>query len=160
MHLVFLELAKQVVNLLRFRNEIRRSDQTLPTEIGGLGDMRKQILDIQYAANIIATVLIDRYSTVVVLHNTLKDICKGAIDVKVNNILTTGHHLLGSLVAKTDDTLKNLLFILDFILVRKLKSLFQVINTQHMILRLKHFFCQDSAAQQDRRHGPKQTLKD
>ena len=34
MHLVLLEFTEQVVNLLRFRNEVWRTDQTLPAECG------------------------------------------------------------------------------------------------------------------------------
>ena len=39
MHLILLELSKQIIYLLGFRNEIRRTYQTLPTEITTLGKM-------------------------------------------------------------------------------------------------------------------------
>ena len=59
MHLVLLELAQQVVNLLRLRNEIRRTDERLPAETAAFRQVGQQILDIQDATNVVAIVLID-----------------------------------------------------------------------------------------------------
>ncbi len=70
-------------------------------------------------------------------------------DIQVNNILSAGHHLLGCFIAKADDTLQHALLVLDIILISQFQSLFQVINTQHMIFLLYNLFCKNSTFQQE-----------
>ena len=74
MNLVCLELTQQVVNLLRLRNEIGRPYECLPTEGVTLTDVRKQVLDIENTTNIVDATLIDRDTTVVILHNIIYNI--------------------------------------------------------------------------------------
>ena len=142
MHLVLLELTKQIVDLLGLRNEIRGTDQRLPTEGIGFGEMRQQVLDIQDATDVVDRILIDGNAGVVVLNNALDDFMEFAFEIEVNDILTTGHHLLGRLIAKADNTFQHILLLFQVLLIGEFKSLFQIVNTQHMILRLHDLACQ------------------
>ena len=81
-YLVRLKLLQQVVNLLRLRNEIRRSHQALPAEIGWLADMLQQVFDIEHTADIVDVVLINRDAAVAIVDDALYDVlgtagCRG-----------------------------------------------------------------------------------
>gem|GEM_PF-5791859 len=140
MHLVFLELTQEIVYLLGLWHEIWRSYQTLPPERGWLSEMRKQILDIQDSSDIVRIILIDWNTTIVIFYDTFKYLRISTLNIQIHHILSARHHLLGSLVAKSDDSLQHTLLILDVILVGQLQGLFQVIDTQHMIFLLDHLF--------------------
>ena len=146
MHLVLLEFTEQVINLFRFRNEVWRTDQTLPAECGRLTEMWQQVFDIEHTADIIRVVLIYRNPTVVILHNTLKYIAETTLDVQVNHILPTGHHLFHGLVTEADDTPQHALIVLDLLLVGQVQRLLQVVHTQYMTVGLQHPLCQETAA--------------
>jgi hypothetical protein len=55
--------------------------------------MWQQILDVQYATNIIRVILIYRNTTIIIIYNAFQYIRQGAFDIKVDDILTTGHDL-------------------------------------------------------------------
>ena len=102
--------------------------------------MGKQILDIQHTTYIVLIVLIDRDAAVIVFHDTVEHVGKRTADFDIHDILTTGHHLLGRLVAKTDDTLQDALLLFYFLLVGELQRLLQVVYTQHMTVLAHHLF--------------------
>ena len=135
MDLVLLKLAHEVVDLLGLRHEIRRTDKALPTEVGWLRQVRQQVLDVEHAAHVVLVFLIDGNATVVVLHNTFQHISKTATDVEVDDVLTTGHHLLCRLVAKPDDAFQHALLVFDVVFVGELQRLLHIIHAQHMPLR-------------------------
>ena len=144
MYLVLLEFTEQVVYLLRFRHEIGRTNQRLPAEVAGLPEVWQQVLDIEDASDIVAVVLIDGNTRVVVLDNTLQHLVERRLEVEVNDILAAGHNLLGCLVTKAHNTLQHALLVLDFLLVCQLKSLLQVIDAQEVVLLLHHLTSQDA----------------
>ena len=111
--------------------------------------MGQQVLDIQDTADIVRIVLINRYTTVIVLYNTLQHLSIGALNIQVYNVLAAGHHLLGSFVAKTDNALKHALLVFDIVLVGEFQSLFQLIHTQHMIFFLHHLLGKHSTLQKN-----------
>ena len=82
--------------------------------------MGQQVLNIQDATNVVAIILIDGNARIVVLNNALQHLLIGGLEVEVDHILTRGHNLLGSLIAKADNTLKDALLVLDIFLVGKL----------------------------------------
>ena len=116
--------------------------------------MGQQVLDIQNAADIVRIVLINRYTTVIVLYDTLQHLSIGALYIQIDNVLTTCHHLLGSLVAKTDNALKHALLVLDIVLVGEFQSLFKLIHTQYMILFLHHLLGKHSTLQKNGFYRP------
>ena len=61
-----------------------------------------------------------------------------ALEIEVDDILTAGHDLLGRLVAEAHDALKHILLFLQVFLVGEFERLFQIIDTQHMVLGLYH----------------------
>ena len=72
MHLVVLELTQEVVDFLCLGNEIGRTYERLPTECGWFAEMRQQVLDIEYAFDVIATAHIDRYAGIGIINNALQ----------------------------------------------------------------------------------------
>ena len=158
--LVLLKLAHEVVDLLGLRHEIRRTDKALPTKVGWLRQVRQQVLDVEHAAHVVLVFLIHGNATVVVLHNTFQHVSKTATDVEVDDVLTTGHHLLCRLVAKPDDAFQHALLVFDVVLVGELQRLLQIIHAQHMVLLLHHLLCQDATTQQHRLKRPENATHD
>ena len=144
MHLVVLELTQEVVDFLCLGNEIGRTYERLPTECGWFAEMRQQILDIENATDIVDTVLIDGNARIIVLNDTFEYVGEGGVHVEHCHVLTTGHNLLGSLIAKSHDALQYVLFILDFILVGQFECLLQVIHTEHMTLLLHNLLSKNT----------------
>ena len=157
MHLVFLKVAQQVIDLLGLWHKIGRTNQTLPSERGGLANMRQQVLDIKHTTDIVSVALVDGYAAVVVFKNALKHLVEIGLHAQVDNILTRGHDFLGCLVAKTNDALQHALLLLDFLLVGEFKGLLQVVDTQDMALLLEHLTCQGATADEDGLNGPEQS---
>ena len=155
MHLILLELAQQVVDLLRLRHEIRRTDERLPAEISRLRQMRQQILDIKDATHVINGVLIDGDTGIVILNDALDDIGELASEIEIDNILTTRHHLLGSLVSEAHDALQHIFLFLQLVLVGQFERLFQIIDAEHVALLLHHLRSPDAGTDQDRGYGIK-----
>ena len=110
--------------------------------------MRKQILDIQDAANIVGIILINRNTTVIIFHDTFQNLRISTVNIQIYYILSARHYLFGSLITKADNTLQHALFVLDIILVSQLQSLFQIINTQDVIFLLHYFFGKHSTFQE------------
>ena len=160
MHLVLLELAHQVVDFLGLRHEIRRTNQRLPAEGGGLREMWQQVLDIEDTAHVVDGILIDWNTRIVVLHDTLDHIRKLGAEVEVNDVLTTRHHLFGRLIAEAHDAFQHILLVLQFFLVGQFQSLFQVIHAQHVILLLDDFLRQNTRAQENARQRIEQFAKE
>ena len=138
MNLVVLKLTQQCIQTLGFRNKIRRSDQALPSEVVRLADVWKQVFDIQHATNIVGIRFEHRNTAVVIVNDTFQHILKGSIDVEVNDILTAGHHILWSLITKTDDTPQHALLVFDVFLVGEFEGLLQVVNTQCPVVVLAY----------------------
>ena len=123
--------------------------------------MWQQVLDIQYTTDIVCIVLIYWYATVIVLNYALQHIGIARTDIKVNNVLSACHYLLGCLIAKSDNALQHALLILNLIFVRKLKSLFQIVNAQGSGLFLHYFLSQHAAVNEYRFQWPEElTEKD
>ena len=141
-HLVLLEFAQQVVNLLRLRHEIRRTNQRLPFEVVTLRQVGQQVLDIQNASDIVLRVLIDGNTRVVIVHHALQHLFVGRRRIQVNHILTTRHHLLHRFVAKAHNTLQYLLLLLDILGVRQLQRLLQLVHAQRLVLLHHHLLRQ------------------
>ena len=112
--------------------------------------MGQQVLDIKDTADIIDGTLIDGNTGVVVLYNTLQHIRERRTEIEIDDILTTGHHLLGGLVAEAHDTFEHILLLLEFVVIRQFQCLLQIINAERMTLLLDNLFCQDSRADQNR----------
>ena len=121
--------------------------------------MRQQVLDIQDASDIVDRTLIDGDTRIVVLNDALQHVWEAGAEVEVYHILTAGHHLLGSLVAETHDTLQHVLLFLQFLRVSQLKGLLQVVYTQHMVLLLHHLLCEDARTDKYCRQRIEQSAK-
>ena len=111
--------------------------------------MGQQVLDIEDAADIIDGVLIDGNTRVIVLDNALQHLGKAGAEVKVDNVLTARHNLLGRLVAEAHDALQHVLLVLQFLLVCQLQRLLQVVDTQDMALVLNDLAGKGARANQD-----------
>ena len=122
--------------------------------------MGQEVFDVKNASHVVAIILIDRYARIVVLDNTLQHITERSLEIKINHILATGHDFLSRLVAKTDNTLQHTLFILDILLIREFERLFEIIDTQNVILLLYHLACQDARLHQNGLEGPEQTTEE
>ncbi len=141
MHLVFLELPQEVVNLLSLRDEIGRTDETLPAEVLRLVEIGQQVLDIEYPPNIILIILKHGDAAVIVLHYGVQHLLEIGLDINVNDVLSRCHHFFGCFVAKANDAAQHALLVLDVILIGELESLLQVINTELPFLFLHHLLC-------------------
>ena len=153
MHLVLLELTQQVVNLLGFWYEVRRTYQRLPTEVVSLRQMGQQVLDIQDATHVVAIVLIYGNARVVVFYHTLHHLLERSLEVKIHHVLTRSHNLLGGLVTKAHNTFQHALLFLNIFLIGQFQRLLQVVYTQRMTLLGHHFVCQSSGTHHNSGNG-------
>ena len=146
MNFVLAELAQQVVNLLCLRHEIRRPDERLPPEGTALLQVGQQVLDVQYAAHVVAIVLINGNTRVIVLYDTFQHLVVTASEIQVNHILTRRHNLLGRVVAKAYYALEHALFFLYVLLVGQFQSLLQIAGAERAGFLLHHLSCQKTCA--------------
>ena len=122
--------------------------------------MRQKILDVKDASDVVLVVLIDGDSRIVVFNNALQHILVRAADVQVNEVLSRGHHFLGSLIAKTDNSLKHTLLVLYIAFIGQLQGLLKIVNRQLAVLLLNHFFGKGTALQQYCLYRPEKTTEE
>ena len=144
MYFVLLKFTQQVVDLLRLGYKVRWTNQRLPIELVTLRQVRQQVLDIQDTTDVILIVLIDGNTRIVVVNYAFQHVLIRCLEVQVDHILTTGHHLLHRLVAKAHDAFQHPLLLFDILGVRQLQSLLQLVYAQRLVLLLYHTLCQSS----------------
>ena len=106
--------------------------------------MWQQVLNIQYSTDIVDAVLKDRNARIVIFNNALEHLSEWRLHVEHCHVLTARHNLLGCFVAKAHNTFKDILFLLNLLLISKFQCLFQVIHTKDAILLLHHLLSQDA----------------
>ena len=111
MDLVRLKITQKIINHLRFRYKVSRTDQCLPTKVVALAQMRKQILYIKNPLYIIPRFGIYRNTGIGIFHNTFQHIGIRSIDFQVHHIQPGSHHFLSRFLTKTDNTFQNIAFL-------------------------------------------------
>ena len=96
MDLAGTEFLQEIVDLLRLRHEIGRTDQALPTERVRLLHIRQKVFDIQDSLDVID-------------HGA-----ETRLDVDILHIQAGRHDLVGSLVVELDDLRKHLFLFRHF----------------------------------------------
>ena len=144
----FVPETKKIDDLMREFQENKIHIAIVVDEFGGTSGLQ-QVFDVQYATDVVAILLIYRNAAVVVLDNTVQYFCIVRLYVQSHDVLTACHHLLGCFVAKSYDTLKHALFVLDIVLVGQFKGMFQIVNAQYVFLLLHHFLGNNATTQQN-----------
>ena len=152
----FLKFPQEVIDFLCLGHEIRWPYQVLPSERSRFPDKGQKVLDIEHATDIVAISLVYRNTAVVVLYHTVDDRIEIILDIQVHNILSGSHDFLHRLVAETNDALKHALLILNFLLVGEFKSLFEVVDTKHVVLFLHYLLRKGPCAHEHGLHGPEE----
>ena len=67
-----------------------------------------------------------------------------ALEVEVDNILTTRHHFFSRLVAKAHNALKHIFFVFQIFLIGEFQCLFKIIDTQHVVFGLNDLTSQSA----------------
>ena len=145
MDLVRLKITQKVINHLRFRHKVSRTDQCLPTKVVAFAQMRKQILYIKNSLYIIPRFGIYRNTGIGIFHNTFQHFGIRSIDFQVHHIQPGSHHFLSRFLAKTDNTFQNIAFLWNLTLVRQFQSLWKLVDRNIIIP-----FCHTSVHQKGR----------
>ena len=159
-YLVLLKVAKQVVYHLGLGDEIRGTDKGLPTEVGGLAEVRKQVLDVEDALDIVFVFAVDGDAAVVVVHDALEDLGEGGLDVEVYDVYAGGHDFACHLAAKADDALKHLAFLGYVLLVGEFHGFLEVVDGEGLGLVLDDAVGEGLAHHEYGGQGPEGFLDD
>ena len=88
MNLICLKITQQVIDHLRLRHKISRTNQRLPTKVIPFVHMRQKILDIQHSLDIIPRTGIDRNTRISILNDTLHHLLERCTDIQIDHIQT------------------------------------------------------------------------
>ena len=158
-HLVLLEIAQKVVYHLRLGHKESRTDERLPAEVGRLGEMRQEILDVKHALDMVLSALIDGYAGIVVLHDTLQHLGERRLELDVNHVHTRRHHLLAHLPTEAYDTLEHLGLCSNVLRVGELHGLLEVVHREGLDTVAAETVGEHLAAHQQAAEGIEQILK-
>ena len=114
MDLAGTEFLQEIVDLLRLRHEIGRTDQALPTERVRLLHIRQKVFDIQDSLDVILRIGINRNTGITGSDDEIDHGAETRLDVDILHIQAGRHDLVGSLVVELDDLRKHLFLFRHF----------------------------------------------
>ena len=114
MDLAGTEFLQEIVDLLRLRHKIGRTDQALPTERVRLLHIRQKVFDIQNSLDVILRIGINRNTGITGSDDEIDHGAETRLDVDILHIQAGRHDLVGSLVVELDDLRKHLFLFRHF----------------------------------------------